>query len=305
MRIRELASFTWKVVVVHTVTYFVFGLLSSTVFDYSRLFSMEIIRAYMRPVADTGVIGLAVQPLRGVLLAAAFWPLRDLVRGRRHGWTVLWGILALVGVLSPPSAAPGSVEGVVYSRLPLWYHLIGLPEMLLQTLTFSVVLAWWDRRRPAADPRTAGALSPFARALRIVSIACFAYAGYAVGALLFVALSRARVDMHAASGNVRTQLMFVVAFLANVAAVAVLSRVRIRGRLAAWQLFAVFWALDAAVPALYRLLLSGYVPVRLSLFLGLLPALILTVSVRRAFPPPVPGAATPDAGPGAPAGLES
>ncbi len=303
MRTREYLGFTWKVVVVHTLTYFLFGLLMATLFDYSRLFTLDVIRDFMRPVRETGIIGMAVQPLRGVLLAAAFWPLRGLVRQRRHGWLVVWGILALVGVVSPPSAAPGSIEGVVYSRLPLWYHLIGLPEMLLQTLAFSVALAWWDGREPApATDRPAA--SPLTRALRVVSIACFASIGYAAGALLFVALSRARVDMHAASGNVRTQLMFVVAFLANVAAVAVLSRVWARGRLVGWQLFALFWALDAAVPALYRLVVSGYVPVRLSLFLGLLPALVLTMSVRGAFPRSAPGAAAPETGTGAPAGLE-
>ena len=35
--------------------------------------------------------------------------------------------------LGTPAAAPSSFEGVVYTRLPWWFHLVGLPEMLVST----------------------------------------------------------------------------------------------------------------------------------------------------------------------------
>ncbi|MEJ2195355.1 MAG: hypothetical protein P8X73_10935 [Ignavibacteriaceae bacterium] len=54
----------------------------------------------------------------------------------------------MFGILSTPAAAPCSVEGLLYSKLLIWYHLIGLPEILLQTLTFSLVLTCWMRRKP-------------------------------------------------------------------------------------------------------------------------------------------------------------
>jgi hypothetical protein len=38
-----------------------------------------------------------------------------------------------VGVFSPFSSAPGSIEGVVYSTLPLWFHALSLPELIIQS----------------------------------------------------------------------------------------------------------------------------------------------------------------------------
>jgi hypothetical protein len=43
-------------------------------------------------------------------------------------------------------AAPGSTEGIIFTQLPLWFHFIGMPEILLQTLAFSLLLFYWDRR---------------------------------------------------------------------------------------------------------------------------------------------------------------
>jgi hypothetical protein len=37
------------------------------------------------------------------------------------------------------------MEGVIYSRLPFWYHLIGIPELFLQTLAF-----FWVAYAPVA-----------------------------------------------------------------------------------------------------------------------------------------------------------
>ncbi len=51
-----------------------------------------------------------------------------------------------VGILSTYAAATGSVEGLLYTRLPLAYHLFGLPEVVGQAGAFSAVLVGWHRR---------------------------------------------------------------------------------------------------------------------------------------------------------------
>ena len=93
---------------------------------------------------------------------------------------------------------------MIYSKLPLWYHLMGLVEIGLQTLTFSLVLLRWERR--ATDLRArrarharAGAPRPteFAKASMA---ACFAWIGYAVGALL-----SARLVRHASTSTGRRE----------------------------------------------------------------------------------------------------
>ena len=62
---------------------------------------------------------------------------------RKHGWLTLWAVLAIVGVISPFGAAPASIEGMIYTTLPLWFHINGLPEILLQSLLLAVVATWW------------------------------------------------------------------------------------------------------------------------------------------------------------------
>ena len=48
-----------------------------------------------------------------------------------------------MGILGTPGPTAGSLEGMIYTRIPLWVQLRGLPEVLLQTLTFSWLLCHW------------------------------------------------------------------------------------------------------------------------------------------------------------------
>jgi hypothetical protein len=286
---QQFGAFALKVIVVHTLTYFGYGLILSQVFDYGSLFQQEIIRDFMRPIDSPYVYaGPFLQPLRGLLLAIAIWPLRRLLLEGRFGWLILWNILVMVGILSTPAAAPSSVEGVLYSKLPLWYHLIGLPEILLQTLTFSVLLVWWWRRSEttAATDSTPAGLP--AEILKAVMTACFAYVGYAIGGLLSVALVRAtagrtpgaEIDIDAAASNLTIQMMFVVAFLVNTVAVFFIGRKHEAGGMPPWGIFALFWAIDTVVPWLYQAQFMSPSPAHLALLLGLFPAAIIAVTMR-------------------------
>lgn len=48
--------------------------------------------------------------------------------------------------VSTYGAAMGSVEGFIYTRIPLEYHLFGLPEVVGHAGAFSAVLVGWYRR---------------------------------------------------------------------------------------------------------------------------------------------------------------
>jgi hypothetical protein len=50
----------------------------------------------------------------------------------------LWLVLVIVGILAPFAAAPSSIEGMLYTVLPTWFHIANFPEILIQ----SGVLAW-------------------------------------------------------------------------------------------------------------------------------------------------------------------
>lgn len=133
-----------KTIVVHTVTYFIMGLLASTLFDYGSWYAEPPLSNFMRQIDDPLVMaGPIFQPLRGFLFAIVFYLLRDLLFGRKNGWLIMWAVLVLVGVLSTFGPSPGSIEGMVYTILPLGDHLKGWPEVMIQALLFALLLTYW------------------------------------------------------------------------------------------------------------------------------------------------------------------
>lgn len=139
-----LAGLTFRTIVVHTVTYFLMGVIAFFLLDYPDKYADPKVTVLMRSMDDPWLMaGPLFQPLRGILFALAFYPLRDILFREKKGWLVMWWMLVVVGILSPFGAAPGSIEGMVYTVLPLWFHLFGLPEILLQALLFSVILYYW------------------------------------------------------------------------------------------------------------------------------------------------------------------
>lgn len=133
-----------KTVVTHTVTYFVAGVAAFTLFDYPSLIATTELRASMRPLSDPMVIvGPALQPLRGLLFGCVFYMLREPFFAGKNGWLAMWAVLVSVGILGTFGAPPASLEGAIYTVLPLSLHLTLLPEVLVQSLLLSGLLFQW------------------------------------------------------------------------------------------------------------------------------------------------------------------
>jgi hypothetical protein len=133
-----------KTIVTHTITYFIMGLIASTFLEYGRLYAETSLNLLMRQISDPLVIaGPLFQPIRGALFGVVFFLLRDTLFGRKNGWLVMWITLVVVGILSPFGPSPGSIEGMIYTTLPMELHLTGLPEVLLQALILSALLFYW------------------------------------------------------------------------------------------------------------------------------------------------------------------
>lgn len=129
---------------VHTVTYFIVGLLSFLLLDYSAKYADQVVSASLRQTDHPMVTaGPLFQVLRGFLFGIVFYALRDIFFSRPRGWTTNWLVLIFVGILSPFSAAPGSIEGFVYSTLPLWFHIMSLPELLIQSFLLAFLTHYW------------------------------------------------------------------------------------------------------------------------------------------------------------------
>ena len=131
-------------IVVHTITYFVAGLMAYTLGDYEATFAQPPLSYFMRPTTDRLVMaGPLFQPIRGLIFASAFYPLRRVLFGERRGWLLLWWLLLALGVLSTFGPAAGSVEGLIYTTISPRNQILGLWETVLQSLLFSVLLYYW------------------------------------------------------------------------------------------------------------------------------------------------------------------
>lgn len=136
---------TVKTIVVHTVTYFLVGLVAFNVLNYSVKFATPALASFMRPTNDRIVaLGPALQPIRGILFALVFYPLREILFGKRNGWLITWLMLVSLGIFSTFGAASGSVEGLIYTTIPIRTQLSGgLLEVLSQSFLLSTILYYW------------------------------------------------------------------------------------------------------------------------------------------------------------------
>lgn len=133
-----------KTVVIHTITYFVAGLFAYVLLDYAKAFADPSWHGYMRQTTDPMVmLGPLLQPIRGLLFACAFYPVRSVVFGARRGWLVLWLLLVVLGILSTFGPAPGSVEGLIYTTVPPWAQIRGLSEVITQSALLAWLLCYW------------------------------------------------------------------------------------------------------------------------------------------------------------------
>jgi hypothetical protein len=283
-------AFALRVIIAHMATYFIFGIIMSNVFDYAEIFKREIIRDFMIPFDEHNITyGPFLQPIRGLIFAIGLWPIRSLLIEKKRGWLILWGLLVTIGILSTPAAAPSSLEGIVYSKIPMWYHLMGLPEITLQTLLFSIWVVWWERQTEKSPELETKKENPLAAdIMKAIMAACFAFIGYAVGGLLMVAIANANaasagtepIDIEATGMNFKMQFMFVIAFIVNTIAVFWIARRWQANHMTLWVVFLLFWLIDAIVPWLYQTIVFGDSFIPGVLMLGFFPAIIIALSIK-------------------------
>lgn len=133
-----------KSTIVHTVSYSIIGLLAFTFLDYSAKFADPIVANMLRQTDHPLVAaGPLFQVLRGFLFGIVFYFLREIIFPRKYGWVTMWLVFVIVGVLSPFGAAPSSIEGMIYTVLPTWFHVVGFPEVFIQAGLLAFLTQYW------------------------------------------------------------------------------------------------------------------------------------------------------------------
>ena len=131
-----------KASVAHTLTYFLMGILAYSFLNYSETFAEGALACFMRPTDSPWVAaGPALQWIRGIIFALAFWPLREIFFGKKNGWLILGWVLTALGILSTFGAAPGSIEGMIYTIIPT--SITSYVEVVPQAFLFAGLLYYW------------------------------------------------------------------------------------------------------------------------------------------------------------------
>ena len=118
------------------------GLLAAHFFHYAELLARP--DSGMRHIDDRWLMaGPLFQPLRGLVFASVFYPLRESLFGKKRGWLLMFWMLFALGILGTFGPAGGSIEGLIYTTAPIRDQLRGWLEIGTQALLLSALLCYW------------------------------------------------------------------------------------------------------------------------------------------------------------------
>jgi len=144
---KPFSTFLWRITSAHVITYFLAGLMAFALLDYHELFDTPPFSCFMKPTNSPSVAaGPALQLIRGLVFSIALWPFREVFLNTKHGWLKLWGLLVGLSILSTTAAGPGSIEGFIYTTIPIKKQIAGYIEVLPQTLLFSLIVCYWYKK---------------------------------------------------------------------------------------------------------------------------------------------------------------
>lgn len=250
-------SFIIKVMAIHTLTYILSGIIFKSVFDYDTLFQLDGVRTYMKNLNTNAVaIGPIIQILRGILLGLVLLPFRTVIYSKL-GWFYLWSLLIIVGVISPYGAAPGTIEGVVYTTIPLKFHLTMLPEIIVQTLVFSILVA--------------GKFQISNKFTRPIITTVIVWVGVSVTGVVLALVQN--VNIQDAAGDIGAFLILFV----SLGAIYLLSNLYYKSKLKGYLYYSISYLLLASLPTIYNYIVDSPLKSPLSIITALFPIVIVYV----------------------------
>ncbi|MDO5663691.1 MAG: hypothetical protein Q4G63_00360 [Bacteroidia bacterium] len=109
--------------------------------DYKIWFTDGAISTFMLPT-DTPIVALgpALQIIRGLIMALVLLPLQKVFTEEKHGFLKLWLLLLGFSVFSTFAAAMGSIEGFIYTNVPIIEQIMGYPEAFVWSTLFIGIL---------------------------------------------------------------------------------------------------------------------------------------------------------------------
>jgi hypothetical protein len=123
----------WQITSAHTISYFIAGVIAMTLFFFFLWWATEAFQAFYRDI-DLPIIALGggvLQIIRGIIVALILLPLRKIFFEEKYGLLKLALIIFGFSIVSTYGAVISSFEGLIYLKVPLVYHLKGIPEGII------------------------------------------------------------------------------------------------------------------------------------------------------------------------------
>ena len=138
----NLVKYFWQVTYSHTISYFIAGIIGMTLFNYKEWWSSEYISAFYRDI-ESPIVALGggfLQIFRGLIIALILLPLRKTLFEEKFGLLKLALIIFGFSIVSTYGAVISSFEGLIYLKVPIIYHIRGIPEGLIWLSLFIGIL---------------------------------------------------------------------------------------------------------------------------------------------------------------------
>jgi len=137
------SKFVFRITVAHTVAYFFAGIFALVFMNYREHYASDSLGMLMLPV-DSPIVALGpgLNIIRGIILGLVLLPVRNMILGDK-GFLKLALLIFGLSVISTIGPTPGSFDGYIYTKLPVQYHLLGIPETLLYVAMFVGIPFFW------------------------------------------------------------------------------------------------------------------------------------------------------------------
>jgi len=140
-RRKGLVMYFWQVTSAHTISFSIAGMIALALFDYREWWTSEYISAFYRDInSPILALGGFLQIFRGIFVALILLPLRKTFFEEKLGLLKLALIVFGFSIVSTYAAAITSFDGLIYLKVPIIYHIKGIPEGLIWLSLFIGIL---------------------------------------------------------------------------------------------------------------------------------------------------------------------
>jgi hypothetical protein len=144
----KLIGFLKRYMIVHVLVYLIVGLVFMYLMNYREAFETYDHFSNYRSL-DSPIVRAAVlfQILRAFMIALILYPFRERIIKSQWGWLMLFSLFFGLTCLGAINASPGSIEGMIYTKMSLEEHLVGYPEVIVQSFGISWFFWKWERTK--------------------------------------------------------------------------------------------------------------------------------------------------------------